>query len=83
MAAVEADGHALRHAAEELKRDREIVLAAVEKDVSALEHTAEALLLDSTFFPEAMGEPRCYLLKISMLSGLPPNPPLNPPKQLK
>jgi hypothetical protein len=46
LAAVKANGNALKFAAKELRSDREIVLAAVIKNGSALECTAEELKSD-------------------------------------
>eukprot|EP00971_Amphidinium_carterae_P148421 2942343-Amphidinium_carterae.1 len=63
MAAVQQDGNALLHAADECKSDREIVLAAVAQNPDALHDAADELLLDSTFAPEVkqnwyLGPPR-------------------------
>eukprot|EP00971_Amphidinium_carterae_P092616 1834274-Amphidinium_carterae.1 len=68
MAAVNKHGHALRHAAEECKRDREIVSVALRTSPGSIEYAGDELKLDSNFAPEAKQDR--YILKISMLSGI-------------
>ena len=46
LGAVERDGHALEHASEELKRDRQFVMEAVKQNGHALEHASEELKRD-------------------------------------
>mmetsp|Transcript_23299 Transcript_23299/g.42855 ORF Transcript_23299/g.42855 Transcript_23299/m.42855 type:complete len:231 (+) Transcript_23299:157-849(+) len=67
LAAVQQNGVALEYAAEELKCDRGVVLAAASENPHALNYAAEALLLDPEFAREA--KERCYIFKVSLLSG--------------
>ena len=43
MEAVKNYGHAFRHASEELKRDREVVMEAVKHNSGAFQHASEEL----------------------------------------
>eukprot|EP00971_Amphidinium_carterae_P120956 2396110-Amphidinium_carterae.1 len=58
---------ALKHAADSLKADRDVVLAAVQQDSDALPYAADYLLEDPSFATEAKRE--FHLLKVTMLSG--------------
>mmetsp|Transcript_41597 Transcript_41597/g.75414 ORF Transcript_41597/g.75414 Transcript_41597/m.75414 type:complete len:233 (-) Transcript_41597:57-755(-) len=67
LVAVEREGWALQFAAEVCQADPEVVLAALQQFPFALSFCSEELLLDSSFAAEA--KERCFILKISLLSG--------------
>eukprot|EP00971_Amphidinium_carterae_P124825 2472874-Amphidinium_carterae.1 len=72
LAAVKQKGRALQYAGECCRGDREIVLAAVQQvqkgyESVVLKWASDELKEDSSFAVEA--KERCYLLKISMISG--------------
>jgi len=54
LAAVQQDGDALQYAAEELKKDREVVLAAVQQNGRALKYAAEELNKDREIAQKAI-----------------------------
>ena len=54
LAAAKQNGSALQFAAEELKKDREVVLAAVQQNGNALQYAAEELQKDRELFQIAI-----------------------------
>ena len=70
MAAVAQNGDALRHASNELKADREVVLAAVRQNPDALQH-ASATVRD--VLPVHM---RVLALQRLAVAGAPPHRPI-------
>ena len=58
LAAVDDDGLALQHAADDLRLDPSLALRALEQDVNALIHVAERLKGDRGFALEARSSKR-------------------------
>ena len=54
LEAVKKDGHALRHASEEMRDDREVVMEAVKQNGYALQHASEELRRDREVVMEAV-----------------------------